>query len=595
MRYENLFENPFARYAQPGKASDLRIFPCDLLELQEWLGSPDIKKYDVVFVCTTALWDKDYRGFFPDFLKNRLGGKYGLLMVEHSPQIFVDIYHQHGLIRQGRLFSLGGYENVPQLNPHYFCSDIKATELQPAETIHFAVVGGMSESCKDSKLLINTVAALIKQGYNFKVTVIGSGTLTIPDTLSRHVAHLGRIDFAAMYEEVEKTHFMLALLNPDNVEQRRYMQGTTTGALQLSIGFDKPLIINEQFARHYGFDDNSAIIYEGNELASAMIKAMSMTQERYGVLVHGVTAYRGAVHDTSLQNMRGALEHIKQQSLSPVSSPSNFCMFCKSWSGDFHEVKRMLESFHRFNFDNILMWLSVPEHEIQLFADCACDTVRLISDESYAGSYLSDKKLHGLSVGYINQQICKLAFWETGNSPNYLCVDSDSLFIRDFFVRDFMADEETPYTVLFMDKDLSVQKYYQEMWNTRQAAVKSIYSAVGLEDDTRLRTCHGAQVLNAEVLSSLKNVFMKNNSLNYVDLMNICPLEFTWYNAWFQKCGLIKELAVEPFLKMFHMAEEYTIAQAQSLTASDFARAYVGIIMNSNWAKKKKAALPKGC
>ena len=40
----------------------------------------------------------------------------------------------------------------------------------------------------------------------------------------------------------------------------------------------------------------------------------------------------------------------------------------------------------------------------------------------------------GLSAGYINQEIVKLCFWETGLADNYLCLDSDAEFVRDFHV-----------------------------------------------------------------------------------------------------------------------------------------------------------------
>ena len=39
-----------------------------------------------------------------------------------------------------------------------------------------------------------------------------------------------------------------------------------------------------------------------------------------------------------------------------------------------------------------------------------------VSDESYAGKYFTGKKLHNLPIGYINQEICKLSFWEDENS-----------------------------------------------------------------------------------------------------------------------------------------------------------------------------------
>lgn len=262
----------------------------------------------------------------------------------------------------------------------------------------------------------------------------------------------------------------------------------------------------------------------------------------------------------------------------------NFCMYCKTYSGDLNRFKLMVESFNKYNVDGITLVVSVPEKEMDLFNRFKSKNIDVITDESYAGKYFTKKPLHNLSLGYVNQEICKLAFWESKIAKNYLCIDSDLLFIRDFHESDFMADKNTPYTILVMDKDLAIEKHYHNFWLWRQEFIKKIYKSVGL-NDRRYRTCHGMQVLNAVVLKSLKDDFMKKHKYNYADLIAIAPYEFTWYNAWFQKCGLIREVAVEPFFKTFHMRIEYTLSRLRKLKLEDYAYSYVGIILNGNWKK----------
>lgn len=259
-------------------------------------------------------------------------------------------------------------------------------------------------------------------------------------------------------------------------------------------------------------------------------------------------------------------------------------MFCKTYSGDIKRVSLMIESFNQYNVDRLTLILSVPEKEVMLFNHFKSETIDIISDESYAGKYFTDKKLHNLPVGYINQEICKLSFWKSKIAKNYLCLDSDLLFIRDFHEYDFMADKNTPFTILVMDKDLAIEKHYHRFWLERQRFIANIYAKVGLKD-RRYRTCHGMQVLNATVLKSLQNDFMKQHKYSYADLIAIAPFEFTWYNVWFQKCGLVREVAVEPFFKTFHMRIEYTLSRLRKLTPEDYAYSYVGIILNSNWDK----------
>jgi hypothetical protein len=146
-----------------------------------------------------------------------------------------------------------------------------------------------------------------------------------------------------------------------------------------------------------------------------------------------------------------------------------------------------------------------------------------------------------------------------------------------------MHDDNTPYTVLVMDKDLSIQKTYrQEFWEERQKNIEKIYSYIGL-DDRRLRTCHGMQVFNGKVLESFEKDFMIPRQLSFIDLLKMSPYEFTWYNVWFQVCKLVPEYAVEPFFKVLHIREHYIFSRLENIEKSDFAYAYVGIVLNSKW------------
>jgi len=262
---------------------------------------------------------------------------------------------------------------------------------------------------------------------------------------------------------------------------------------------------------------------------------------------------------------------------------TNFGFYCKTYSGDFIRFAELVRTFHCFNKENIVMYVSVPEVEINQYYKFQCDTVNIISDESFAGTYMTDEFISGIRPGYINQEICKLTFYKTNLFNNYLCLDSDVIFIRDFYINDFMYDENNPYTVLIMDKDLSVGKTYRNLfWNSRQSYIKKIYDYIGI-NDKRLRTCHEMQVFNSEVLDSLYNDFMQPRRMKYTDLLEISPYEFTWYNVWFQKCKLIPEYAVEPFFKTLHIREHFIFSRLQNIDKSDFAYAYVGIVMNSKW------------
>ena len=265
----------------------------------------------------------------------------------------------------------------------------------------------------------------------------------------------------------------------------------------------------------------------------------------------------------------------------------NFIMFCKTYSKDFKQFEYMIETFNRYNREDISMVVSVPKQEMNLYKNFKNKNIELICDEDYANDYFVKDWSGGLSVGYINQQICKLSFWETNRSENYFCVDSDAVFIRDFYYDDFMFNEKIPYTVLIMDKDLSIEKNYHNFWLLRQEFIQKIYDYCELKDK-RLRTCHGFQIMNYFVLQSLKNDFMNKHKYSYSDLLRIAPFEFSWYNVWFQKSKIIPEISIEPLFKVFHTKIDYNINKIKQLTIEDYKYSYVGVVYNSNWLKGLK-------
>lgn len=264
----------------------------------------------------------------------------------------------------------------------------------------------------------------------------------------------------------------------------------------------------------------------------------------------------------------------------------NFVMYCKTYSKDFNACKNMVTSFNEHNKDNIKLYISVPEQDLDMFNELSSENIFVITDESYSKDYFITYNDTKYEKGWLNQQICKLSFWENNFTENYLCIDSDAIFIRDFYLSDFMKDEVIPYTVLVQDKDLHAQRWYL-FSKERKEYIKKIWDYIDYKD-TRYRTCHGFQIMNLKVLKSLKQDFMIPKHLEYQDLIKLSPLEFSWYNAWFQKSKLIEEYSVEPFFKTFHYKAEFNFAKLQALSLDNIRKEYIGIILNSNWAKNNK-------
>ncbi len=137
-----------------------------------------------------------------------------------------------------------------------------------------------------------------------------------------------------------------------------------------------------------------------------------------------------------------------------ISHPNQFMkdivLYCKSYHRDVLRAARLAESIRRHNSSKLPFYLSCPSIDLSLFRNLlGSDDVIFISDEEIVDANTSiDKKVLAALPGTLSQQIVKSEFWRLGICENYLCLDSDSYFVRDFREADFLETSGTPYTVM---------------------------------------------------------------------------------------------------------------------------------------------------
>ena len=260
-------------------------------------------------------------------------------------------------------------------------------------------------------------------------------------------------------------------------------------------------------------------------------------------------------------------------------------LLLKTYEGDRDYARRLIESIHRFNRDSIPLYIVAPKEELKSFEEFSTAGAEIMSDESVSDCLAQDNSVFGIRPGYINQEIVKLAFWEKGLCENYLCVDSDGVFIRDFYKSDFMYDSEIPYSVLVEDKELIVDpEYFRQYWQGRFELLQIIKREIGL-DDPRTLTCHGFAVFSSKVLRSFKEKYLERNGYTYLDALKKSPYEFSWYSFWLQKDKTIPIMFKEPFMKVFHNQSQHVDYLRKGIKLSDIARAYVGVVVNANYSR----------
>ena len=256
----------------------------------------------------------------------------------------------------------------------------------------------------------------------------------------------------------------------------------------------------------------------------------------------------------------------------------NIALYCKSFNRDLNLVSNLVESINKHNVDNIPVYISAPYKDLEKFQNVLPET-RLIEDEAI---YKSD------APGWVSQQIVKSNFWKLGLVKNYVCIDSDAYFIRDFYKSDFMFDEETPFTVIHEQKELftwTVNKSHILGFDPKISYINDREKIMSVFDRKGKHYDFGPvpTIWSSKVWNDLEENYIKPNNLTWEQMLEFSPSEFSWYGESLLHFKSIPIYPVEPLFKVFHYAQQIEEYKQQGYTTQHIAQNYLGIIMQSNF------------
>lgn len=255
-------------------------------------------------------------------------------------------------------------------------------------------------------------------------------------------------------------------------------------------------------------------------------------------------------------------------------------LYCKSYSKDVHRTKVLLDSIKWHNKKRIPFFISVPKEDVLLFKSVlGTDGYVLISDEEIMHE--------SLYQSWKNQQIVKMMFWKLGISTNYVVLDSDSYFIRDFNVSDFIHHDDTPYTVIHEQKDLFswTSKHVEELgFDPIKSFCECRYPIMEIFNrDGRLYDFGPVPVIwSSKVWKTMEEEYIKPNGLTFQSLINTISSEFSWYGEWLLTRKPIELWPIEPIFKVFHYMPQYNEFKQMGYTEKQWSRNYLGIVMQSS-------------
>lgn len=264
-----------------------------------------LQKYELVFFTSRSLYRSAVDFRLPnvyerfDVLK-KLGSK--LICLEHHLE-----YLNENLDTYESFCILANPSNKAWLESKIVNFPVFGTynKSEKNEVTTFIVVGAIEANRKNHSLLMDTLMKLDNNGLDFKLVVVASrGELNIPSTLVGKVKFYPNVDYGVLYGLVESSDYILALLDYDNVEHHRYLTSGTSGTFQLSHGFNKPCIVQSEFASVYGFDNKNSIVHcSNNDFYDALTRAISLDDKEYNALKTELECLTNKIWDLSVNNL----------------------------------------------------------------------------------------------------------------------------------------------------------------------------------------------------------------------------------------------------------------------------------------------------
>jgi hypothetical protein len=265
----------------------------------------------------------------------------------------------------------------------------------------------------------------------------------------------------------------------------------------------------------------------------------------------------------------------------------HFAIFCKTYSRDFLRVKRLLNSIEQFNQDQIPVYISTPLAEKKLFEEVVGPGKAIwLADEDiiYANPRVP-RGVHEGHSGYLIQAMVRPEFWRLGLAKNYLCIDSDSQFIKNFYLSDFLDHDGIPFTVLHQNKDLLsmaanrgkskvIQNFHAECLK-----IKKIFNRNGPD----YSYMPSPFIWSSDVWKSLDEQFLMPQNKTIWDVVSRDVVEYLWYGEALLAYQAIPLRPIEPLFRVYHYDWQYYAFKRQGENLEKVSKNYLGVIYQSNW------------
>ena len=262
-------------------------------------------------------------------------------------------------------------------------------------------------------------------------------------------------------------------------------------------------------------------------------------------------------------------------------------LYCKSYRKDFLRLKRLLQSITQFNVDHIPFYISTSSADKDLLVEIVGSKgYEWVSDESIIQANLvAPAGIAENKSGSLTQQIVKSEFWRLGLCENYVCLDSDCIFIKDFLRSDFLAADGNPYTVIYQNKEyfqLAVDRGFTKAPQQLMAEGDRVKRLFERQGPNYYCPCPPF-IWSAKVWQSLEESYLKPRGMTFWDLCTPEHPETLLYLEALLNFKAIPLYPIEQLFRIYYYDWHHYLLRRIGETPAKLKEHYLGVIYQSSW------------
>ncbi|HEX6707646.1 MAG TPA: DUF6492 family protein [Albitalea sp.] len=266
-------------------------------------------------------------------------------------------------------------------------------------------------------------------------------------------------------------------------------------------------------------------------------------------------------------------------------------LLCKSYRDDLRRVKRLLDSLATHNPQGLPVVVAAPKDDLPLFREqLGPHRFELVSDEDIVQRHPQAAARDLLArlratPGYRSQQVVKAEAWRLLGCDTLLCIDADTVFLRDIARADFVDADGQPYTVLHQSRELqqlALDRGHAELprqFRAESERIKTLFGRTGPDYDFGPTPV----IWSSRVWSDLDQRFLQPRGWTLWDAIEHAATELRWYGEALLAYQSIALRPIEPLFRVYHHEWQMLALQRLGETPATLAQQFLGVVYQSNW------------